>query len=63
MLITKKMNADPRRIAEVDIVYHMPPRPFTDKQKTILERAIHSCPVYLSLHPDIRKNVSFVWPQ
>jgi len=61
MDITKKMNADPRRIGEVDVVFHMPPRPFTDRQKANLERAIHSCPVFLSLHPDIRKNVSYVW--
>lgn len=36
-------------------------RPFTDKQKTMLERAAHTCPVHMSLHPDVRQNFVFRW--
>lgn len=61
MDITKKMNAEPRRIGEIDVIFHMPARLFTDKQKTILERSAHTCPVFLSLHPDVKKSFSFVW--
>ena len=32
-----------------------------EKSKTILERAALTCPVYLSLHPDIRKTIHFNW--
>ncbi len=61
MEITKKMNAEPRRIGEIDVVFHMPARSYTDKQKTILERSAHACPVFVSLHPDVAKNLTFVW--
>jgi len=33
----------------------------SDKNKTILERAAMTCPVLLSLHPDIEKEVTFNW--
>lgn len=61
--ITKTMSADPRRIASLDVVFLMPDRPFTDKQKAMLERAAHTCPVHLSLHPDVRQNFVFRWAQ
>ena len=31
------------------------------KTKTILERAAMTCPVYYSLHPDIKKEITFNW--
>lgn len=61
--ITKTMSADPRRIASLDVVFLMPDRPFTDKQKAMLERAAHTCPVHLSLHPDVHQNFVFRWAQ
>ena len=33
----------------------------SDKNKTILERAAMTCPVLLSLHPDIEKEITFNW--
>ncbi|MDE7065574.1 MAG: OsmC family protein [Desulfovibrionaceae bacterium] len=61
MEIVKTMSANPRRIASLDVVFIMPDRPFTDKQKTMLERAAHTCPVHMSLHPDVRQNFVFRW--
>jgi putative redox protein len=34
---------------------------FSDKEKTILERAALTCPVYLSLNADLKKTVTFHW--
>ena len=31
------------------------------KNKTILERTAMTCPVYYSLHPDIKKVITFNW--
>ena len=58
--VVKIMNAEPRRIGAVEIVFQMQG---TDdqKNKTILERAAITCPVYLSLHPEIEKRITFNW--
>ncbi|VXC30333.1 Osmotically inducible protein OsmC [Flavobacterium sp. 9AF] len=60
ILVTKIMQAEPRRIAKIIIELNMSIAT-TDKNKTILERAAMTCPVLLSLHPDIEKEVTFNW--
>lgn len=57
--ITKIMAANPRRIAEVILQFTLPPNNFTDKERDLLEQAARTCPVALSLHPDIKQNVTF----
>ena len=32
------------------------------KTKAIIEKAALNCPVAKSLHPDIKQNISFIWP-
>ncbi len=60
--VEKIMVADPRRIGEVKINMHFPQtESYTDKEKKILEYAAMTCPVIESLHPDIKKTVSFLW--
>lgn len=58
--VTKIMGIEPRRIIEIQIVFDMNIHP-DDKTKTILERAALTCPVYYSLHPDIKKEITFNW--
>lgn len=58
--VTKIMQAEPRRIAKIEIVLNMSIA-VTDKNKTILERAAMTCPVFLSLNVDIEKEISFNW--
>ena len=58
--VTKIMQAEPRRISAVEIVFDM--KGVTDeKTKTILERIAMTCPVFLSLNSDIEKRISFNW--
>jgi len=58
--ITKHMAADPRRISGIDVALHFPAGVVqTDKDKTILERAALTCPVFESLHPDIEVKATF----
>lgn len=60
--IEKIMVADPRRISEIVVHLYMKGQPeFSDKEKAILERAALTCPVYLSLHADLKKTVTFHW--
>lgn len=58
--VTKIMAANPRRVAEV-ITNLKFPKEYTDQQKAILEKAALTCPVAVSLHPDVIKTVNFGW--
>lgn len=58
--VTKIMGTEPRRITEIHINFEMT---FAADQRTrlILERTALTCPVFNSLHPDIKKEVVFNW--
>ncbi|MDO7850091.1 OsmC family protein [Hymenobacter convexus] len=57
--VTKHMSPEPpRRIAQVDVTFELPAA-LAPADRTVLERAALTCPVALSLHPDIRQNVVF----
>lgn len=58
---TKVMAADPRRIGEIHVSIYMPAKNYSDKDKQIMERIAHTCPVALSLHPDLKQVVTFHW--
>lgn len=58
--VTKVMGTDPRRITEIHVSFMMSINP-EEKIKTILERTAMTCPVFFSLHPDIKKEVTFNW--
>ena len=58
--VTKIMDANPRRISQIDEVLDM--KGGCDKRaQLILERVGNTCPVHNSLHPDIVKNITFNW--
>ena len=61
--IEKIMVADPqRRIGEIKASFHFPAdKQYNDKERKILEQAATTCPVLLSLHPDIKKTIDFNW--
>ena len=58
--VTKIMNAVPRRIGAIEIVFDMKGVE-SEKNRTILERAAMTCPVFLSLSSEIEKRVTFNW--
>jgi uncharacterized OsmC-like protein len=55
------MTGNPRRIAAVDVVIKFAAGDYTDKEKTILQNTAKTCPVALSLHPEIEQRLEFVW--
>ncbi|MCV9929932.1 OsmC family protein [Flavobacterium sp. LS1R49] len=58
--VTKIMNAEPRRIGAIEIAFEMQ-GVADEKNKTILERAAMTCPVFLSLNTEIEKRITFNW--
>jgi putative redox protein len=60
--VWKIMKPDPRRIAGVNVVFEFPETlQIDEKQKAILERTAHTCPVMQSIHPDMEVKIEFNW--
>lgn len=61
--VTKIMSSEaPRRIAKVIVDFTMKtPEVLSEEVKAKYVRAAHTCPVTLSLHPDIEQVFNFNW--
>ncbi|MFN0015400.1 MAG: OsmC family protein [Saprospiraceae bacterium] len=59
--VTKVMASDPRRIGRIEIRLFMPQNGYSEADKKLLTAIADSCPVALSLHPDLVQAVEFVW--
>ena len=59
---TKVMGTEPRRIVELITTFKFPHNNYSAKHKEILELTAKECPVFNSLHPDIKKTVSYCYP-
>ena len=57
--VEKIMAANPRRISKLNIEVKFPKKNYTSEQKELLEKVALKCPVLMSIHPDIEKNVTF----
>jgi uncharacterized OsmC-like protein len=58
--VTKHMNPSPRRIAKIEVAFTMKSaQPLTEAQQQKLRNTALTCPVALSLHPDIEQVVEF----
>ncbi len=59
--VVKHMSSEaPRRIAQIDVTFSLP-AVLSGSDRTLLERTALTCPVTLSLHPEIRQNVVFLY--
>ena len=63
VLIKKHMSATPRKVSQLDIEIMLPHNDYHDKELQILELAARTCPVSLSLHPNLVQNIIFVLPK
>jgi putative redox protein len=59
--ITKIMSSNPRKVAEVQIEIKFPKNNYTEREKKILENISGTCPVGISLHPDLKQNVKLIF--
>jgi uncharacterized OsmC-like protein len=62
--VVKEMTADPvRRIGALTATVTFPAgRRFSDRDRTCLERTANACPVRQSLHPDVKVEIRFEYP-
>jgi len=62
MAITKVMtNEGPRKIAEVIVEITFPDADYTEREKKILDVCARTCPVALSLHPEVKQTVNLIF--
>lgn len=59
--VNKEMSSAPSRISKLEIVFHMPERAWTEKEKEILMRAAENCPVHKSFSPDMEQVFVYQW--
>ena len=59
--VIKMMNPNPRRIARLPVVVHMPAHIPRDARAR-LEAAAHACPVHRSLHPYVDAPIEIQYP-
>ena len=59
--VLKIMKADPRRVGGIELTFHFPDglNDVDEKTKTILKNVGRTCPVQLSIHPDIEVKVDW----
>ncbi|MFT6815842.1 MAG: putative redox protein [Sphingobacteriales bacterium] len=58
-LTQKVMGENPRRITEIFVVLDFEKNFYSDKDKKHIENAALNCPVFKSIHPDIKVDVKF----
>ena len=59
--VTKVMESNPRRVSEIHTEITFPPNQYSAEEKKLLEHAAVTCPVMLSIHPDIIHPVTFIY--
>lgn len=59
--VIKVMASGPRRIEEIQIQVTIPSNGFQEDEKKILEKVAKTCPVALSIHPDTKQMIDFIW--
>ena len=59
--VEKIMKSDPRRVGGINLFFHIPEelKGIDEKKKQILKQTGRTCPVWLSIHPDIQVNVNW----
>jgi putative redox protein len=59
--VEKIMKSEPRRVGGINLFFDIPEslKIIDDKTKQILKHTGNTCPVWLSIHPDIEVNVDW----
>jgi putative redox protein len=59
--VEKEMTSTPpRRIAKLAVTIRVP-QAVSEEDRLKLQRAVQTCPVHKSLHPDVEMPIEFVW--
>ncbi|MDP2187456.1 MAG: OsmC family protein [Sphingobacteriaceae bacterium] len=56
----KIMGTEPRRITGIEVRLSFP-RAYSEHDRVLIERTARTCPVAMSLHPDLKQEITFVY--
>jgi len=59
--VQKEMSANPRRVGAIHLNVDLRGHEYTPKERRIIEASANACPVMLSLHPDVTKDIRFIY--
>jgi len=59
--ITKHMASNPRKVSKIEVRFSNFPQQYSAQERNIIEKAAKTCPVALSLHPDLIQDVAFIF--
>lgn len=59
--VIKHMVNDPRRVARIEVHITLDGSLLASKDRVLLERIAHTCPVARSLHPDVVQETTFTY--
>jgi len=59
--ISKIMANNPRKVEEIIVEINFPGNNYSEKEKKILENSARTCPVALSLHPELKQTINFIY--
>lgn len=59
--VIKHMAANPRRVQRVEVHLGLDGSNLSAEDRALMERTAHTCPVALSLHPDLVQEVRFTY--
>ncbi len=59
--VNKEMLTNPYRFGKIELIFDMPDREYSDKDKVQMERAANTCPVHSSFRPDMEQIFTFNW--
>ncbi len=63
MNITKIMENNPRRVAEVIVEFNFPNKNYSDEEKKMIASVSNTSPVPLSVHSNLKQNIKLNWKQ
>ena len=56
--VTKVMQSNPRKISEIHLAFHFPKNNYSENDLRMITHIASNCPVMLSLHSDIKKEIT-----
>lgn len=63
VMTTKVMGTNPRRVVEIIVEVTFPHNSYSEKERKLLWLSAKECPVANSLHPDIKKTITFKYKE